>query len=157
MWGGELDEQLNLSKLGKVSYWEVVSAFTLLVKTCMYVQLVQLSLWIDLEHCRFSFRLQMIKAFLHVTRSRCCWLFKFGACYQLPHPHRPWLSCRYLNVLPCYPIFYFLITENLLKRHTCIALTMLFYSCLGRGVKINMVCDFLVIFFFWNQEAKYST
>lgn len=38
-------------------------------------------------------------------------------------PHYPLhISCWYPDVFSCHPIFYFLITENLLKRCTCIAL-----------------------------------
>ena len=71
--------------------------------------------------CRFSFPLQMIKAFLYATRSRCCWLFKLGACYQLlltiPFP----VPCWYPNVFSCH-LIYFLITENALKVCTSVAL-----------------------------------
>lgn len=84
----ELDYHLKLSKAGKVS-------------GCLCIHLISgdLHIYSTFPACfqafeliwngyRLPFPLQTIKAFLYSTRSRCCWLFKFGACYgfspQLP-------------------------------------------------------------------------
>lgn len=67
----------------------------------------------------------------------------------------------YPNVFSCHPIFYFPITENLLKRCTCVALDDATFNNVillllgGGGLEINTVCDFLVIFF--SGTKKQST
>jgi hypothetical protein len=95
----------------------------------------------------FSIPFQMIKAFLCATRSRFVGYSNLEYITSFPSSPPP-ISCRHPHAFSCYPAFYILITANLLKRCTCVALDDATFNkvilLLLRGLKINMICDLLV-------------
>lgn len=115
------------------------------------------NLFLNLEQLQiFLYPLYMMKAFFRVQQ-RAGVVGYSNSEHVTNFPPLP-LPLPPLHVF-CHPVFYILITGNLFKGCTWVALVEATFSnvillMLG-GLKINMICDLLVIFFF--ETKKQST